>query len=338
MLQSKKKVIIMTTTEQTVKQYLEKTFKAHVDVDRWKDLTKLPLFLRERYTLFALHVFDKKMILILDSTDKEEKPSVIKKHMESVEKALGHVPVYAKSMVTAYNRNRLIEKHIPFIVPGKQVFLPNVGLELKDRQRQSERRADHLMPSSQVLLLYHLLGHDQNQPMTPDGMAKRFGYSKMTISRALDDLEKFNLGVHYKNGRNRFVDFDVNRAATWKKALPYLKSPISTTHFVQPEVVKGIGLKSGLTALSVFTILNEPSNEVLAIGRDDWKSIERSESPRELPFLDTGVIQLESWKYDPALLSRSNTVDRLSLYLSLKDSADERIEMALDALLEEIGW
>jgi hypothetical protein len=31
-------------------------------------------------------------------------------------------------------------------------------------------------------------------------------------------------------------------------------------------------------------------------------------------------------------------VDRLSLYLSLKDSADERVQSALDVLLGEMEW
>jgi hypothetical protein len=31
-------------------------------------------------------------------------------------------------------------------------------------------------------------------------------------------------------------------------------------------------------------------------------------------------------------------VDRLSLYLSMKDSADERVQSALEMLMEEMEW
>ena len=44
------------------------------------------------------------------------------------------------------------------------------------------------------------------------------------------------------------------------------------------------------------------------------------------------------WRYDPTLLSEEDVADRLSLYLSLKDNPDERIEGALRELMEGIRW
>jgi hypothetical protein len=37
---------------------------------------------------------------------------------------------------------------------------------------------------------------------------------------------------------------------------------------------------------------------------------------------------IEVWKYDPAIFKKNESVDVLSLFLSLKDSADERVESA----------
>jgi hypothetical protein len=48
------------------------------------------------------------------------------------------------------------------------------------------------------------------------------------------------------------------------------------------------------------------------------------------------VIQI--WRYSPSLLSGTNTVDKLSLYLSLKDADDERIQIELDNLIKEMPW
>jgi hypothetical protein len=49
-------------------------------------------------------------------------------------------------------------------------------------------------------------------------------------------------------------------------------------------------------------------------------------------------MEIEIWKYDPELLARKGVVDPLSLYLSLKNIKDERVEMALDTLLEKFQW
>lgn len=44
-------------------------------------------------------------------------------------------------------------------------------------------------------------------------------------------------------------------------------------------------------------------------------------------------VAVQMWRYDPRKLSKTNTVDELSLALSLKDDADERVEGAVDNML-----
>ena len=51
-----------------------------------------------------------------------------------------------------------------------------------------------------------------------------------------------------------------------------------------------------------------------------------------------GDYRIEIWKYNPALLSKGEQVDRLSLYLSLKDSDDERVQKECDTLIDEMKW
>jgi len=51
---------------------------------------------------------------------------------------------------------------------------------------------------------------------------------------------------------------------------------------------------------------------------------------------------LELWKYNPAKLAEGITekfnVDPLSLYLSLQEMHDERVENALEMIIEKIIW
>ena len=51
-----------------------------------------------------------------------------------------------------------------------------------------------------------------------------------------------------------------------------------------------------------------------------------------------GSFALEIWNYAPILLAKGDAVDRLSLYLSMKDHADERIQIALENLIEDMPW
>ena len=45
---------------------------------------------------------------------------------------------------------------------------------------------------------------------------------------------------------------------------------------------------------------------------------------------------VEMWRYNPHLLSKEDKVDELSLALSLRDDADERVEAAVDEMLEKL--
>ncbi|MDD2510474.1 MAG: hypothetical protein PHP26_06240 [Syntrophomonas sp.] len=45
---------------------------------------------------------------------------------------------------------------------------------------------------------------------------------------------------------------------------------------------------------------------------------------------------LELWKYDPRLICGDGKADVLSLAISLKDVADERVEQMLDEILTEV--
>jgi hypothetical protein len=44
--------------------------------------------------------------------------------------------------------------------------------------------------------------------------------------------------------------------------------------------------------------------------------------------------RMEAWKYDPWLLAEGETADRCSLYLSLRDNADERIQKEIQFLIQ----
>ena len=57
-----------------------------------------------------------------------------------------------------------------------------------------------------------------------------------------------------------------------------------------------------------------------------------------VPQEEPGTTEVEVWSYSPDLFARDGVVDPLSLYLSIRGSSDERIEMALEKLEEAFPW
>jgi hypothetical protein len=56
--------------------------------------------------------------------------------------------------------------------------------------------------------------------------------------------------------------------------------------------------------------------------------------PREI----ADGIAVQVWRYEPGMQAKKKTVDPLSLWLSLRDNRDDRIQMALDEIKEKFLW
>jgi hypothetical protein len=98
-------------------------------------------------------------------------------------------------------------------------------------------------------------------------------------------------------------------------------------------------LEAGLSALARLSDLaaGEPT---AALSTQAWRELEAELEPE--PFRD-GALEphhtlVEVWAYDPRALTPGLHVDLLSLYLSLRDTHDERVEAALEQALEALPW
>lgn len=58
----------------------------------------------------------------------------------------------------------------------------------------------------------------------------------------------------------------------------------------------------------------------------------------ELPGPEPQSYEIELWNYSPLLFQEDDVVDRFSLYLSLQDNADERVQSALEKMMEDALW
>ena len=89
----------------------------------------------------------------------------------------------------------------------------------------------------------------------------------------------------------------------------------------------------GISALSHYSMLaseDVPTRVLTA----EWVREHKSSIPELHSFEDTQRIEI--WKYPP--LGTSGYVDKLSLYLTLKDDKDPRVEKEIEIMMNEIKW
>jgi hypothetical protein len=94
---------------------------------------------------------------------------------------------------------------------------------------------------------------------------------------------------------------------------------------------------AGESALAQSSMLNDPQQPVIAITSEAAQQARREGiffEPREL----ADAVAVQVWRYIPNMLAKEKIVDPLSLWLSLKDNLDDRIQMALDDIEGNFLW
>ena len=303
---------------------------------------QLPMYLIEIFNLYNINLFNKDVVFA--ELKNEEGLSIlqIEKQLQQIHKQLNKIVVIVLKNIKAYNRKRLIEKQINFIVPGKQMYLPDLLIDLRESYPRDNAQKETLIPSAQLLIIYQILSDDLNwkiQEHPFKDIAQKFGYTPMTITKAINNLKSHSL-IDVIGAKEKFIRFRYDKKALWEKLKKdkLFVNPVIKTVYVD-EKPKGLSLlKSNISALSTFTDLNPSNQAYYAIEKDEFYRLQKSnqlvnQNPSE------GKYALEIWKYKPlSIISNMTVVDPLSICLSMQDKSDERIEMALDQVLKRYIW
>lgn len=329
---------ILTTS---VPQYLQEVLGIEVPgVRLWARVNELPYFLRDAFQFREIELLGQPVVLAIGRADAKQSLSDVRIWLDKVKALAGQPAIYVTHALASYDRRRLIEQKVPFIVPGNQLYLPDLGLDLREYFRQRAPAMDAaLSPSAQAMLITALLRQPWQPDWRPSGVAAELGYTPMTLSRAVKELIAAELAVAYTVGRSRWLRMELAPEQIWARAKPTLRTPVRRTIWVATHGVtaKGPRRLAGLSALARYSMLTEPKWPVYALTAADWKAA-KDAGVRELTEPEAGAQEWQLWSYSPALVPDANTVDPLSLVLSLQDNADDRIQLALDELKGLLPW
>jgi len=330
-------MISMDTLIQTFGEYLRDNLGISILPKKWEGCRSLPVFMQGVYDCYTVGILNEQCLLLVCFAENETTPSALRKHFDIVRKKWHGAIIVVKRAIRSNDRQRLIKYKIPFAIPGNQLYLPDIGLDLREHFREIRNETKSFSPSTQVLVLYVILTRHYN-PLTSTQLVRMLPYTSMTVKRAFDEIEQTQIGSTRMRGRERELVFATTGRELWDAALPFLRSPVQRQVYAMFHSDPAIGLMAGLTALSHYSMISEPETSVFAISPEVWKTAKLDKGVLELDYEDEDAYKVEIWRYDPTLLSKENTVDRLSLFLSLRDSNDERIEAALDEMMEGMQW
>lgn len=319
-----------------LKKYIEELLNIKSEPVLWKESRGMPIFLKDLYYFYESNLIDHRVLFIIDKCNEELTPASIKKHISVIRDKWGIEVIYVNDALSSFNRKRLIQQKIPFIIPGNQMFLPMDGIDFREYFRKSILEKPVFSPSTQVFLLSAIINNNYGS-YCPKDVAENLGYSQMTISRVFDELEAAEIGIHSTSGKERYLIFEEKKKALWEKAKPYLQSPVKK-RITFYRVVSEMICSAGLSALSNYSMIADPDKPVYAVSSKLFKETNYMENTvnRNHSFEKEFVIEI--WKYDPKLLCKNYIADPFSLYLSLKDDRDERVQSSIEQMMENYKW
>ncbi|WP_281643138.1 hypothetical protein [Hoylesella loescheii] len=288
-------------------------------------LDELPMSVSEDFELYEGSILDHHVVLACIDDAGFMAPLQLYKKISLLEQKLNALVILVAEKVVSYKVTRLTKYRINFIIPYKQLFLPSLLMSF--RKETANELSEHITPITQMLILYHL-EVDAIHGMDTHSLAERLRVSYSSMNRAVRWLYERGL-ITLTNEKVKLIEVSETKKDLWEKVLPLLENPIEEIVFTDSNLNAS---QAGINALSEYTMINREQHECYALTRAELNSLQVPTDKR----FGNNVVQI--WRYSPSLLSGTNTVDKLSLYLSLKDLDDERIQIELDNLIKEIPW
>lgn len=292
------------------------------------DKSSLPIIYADE-DLFATEI-NNVPVCILKIKDGKWTPKQFVNLANTLERSIRQPIVFYFSNIDRRLVYRLKENNINFIVGNATIYIPELMIAYKE---QPIYKSGRLVPYAQIILLNYLLKQTQSQ-MTYKEIQNLTEISYLNVSRGIRSLEVCHLCKLKRLEKTIVVQFNADKAALWSSAQAYLINPIVKISFCD-EIKKTDFSIGGISALAEYGDINPEYVTTFVLDKDEYKLLmSKKQIIKDNPY--DGKYRIEIWKYNPKQILNGSYVDFLSLFLTLKDNADPRIQKELNKMIEKL--
>ncbi|MCQ2265830.1 MAG: MarR family transcriptional regulator [Bacteroidales bacterium] len=271
------------------------------------------------------------LLLLQQSVQQNFTPKQLRYLSDRIGLMMGEVAVFVFDDIPYYLRMRLAEKNVFFIVSNKYAYLPSIIINSKS---VGSKQYKALTSTAQYLLLYHLQKENLTH-LTASEIAAATHLQYTTVTRAIKVLLGLKLcEIEIDDQRFKHLVFPESKEQLFARSQSFLINPVQSVWYCD-EIKNTQGLwLAGVSALSKFTMIN--SDELITYALET-KSFNRGKDNENFKNLNPieGQYKIECWKYHP-IESDMQTVDKISLALSLKETDDPRIEKEVETMMKKL--
>ena len=309
----------------------------YINVSVEKIALTLPISFEKRFQ-YAQMKFHKESFLLIKEKRRGSLNSFVTQARTMGRKASMDV-ILVFSKLSDNEKKQLLQARVPFVDFKGNLFFPPLGLALNANDDVEVFK--ELTPSEQLTWIAFLLTKGQ-KVVDVDLLSQITGLPNSTIYRCLRTFKTLN----WLNKPNKLYAYTASKKELFLKSESFLFNPIKKRLLLSDFDLNKIQsdsrlLYGGTYALSYLTFLAESDeNSSYVISQRQFNKLSLPLSQHILE----GKI-LEIWRYSPFVSEFWNDfketqdrqfVDPISLYLTLKDDDDPRVEEEIEALKNNI--
>ena len=309
----------------------------YINVSVEKIALTLPISFEKRFQYVQMK-FHKESFLLIKEKRRGSLDSFVTQARIMGEKASMDV-ILVFSKLSDIEKKQLLQARVPFVDFKGNLFFPPLGLVLNANDDVATSK--ELTPSEQLTWIAFLLTKGQ-KVVDVDLLSQITGLPNSTIYRCLRTFKTLN----WLNKPNKLYAYTASKKELFLKSESFLFNPIKKRLLLSDFDLNKIQsdsrlLYGGTYALSYLTFLAESDeNSSYVISQRQFNKLSLPLSQHILE----GKI-LEIWRYSPFVSEFWNDfketqdrqfVDPISLYLTLKDDDDPRVEEEIEALKNNI--
>ena len=309
----------------------------YINVSVEKIALTLPISFEKRFQ-YAQMKFHKESFLLIKEKRRGSLDSFVTQARIMGEKASMDV-ILVFSKLSDIEKKQLLQARVPFVDFKGNLFFPPLGLVLNANDDVATSK--ELTPSEQLTWIAFLLTKGQ-KVVDVDLLSQITGLPNSTIYRCLRTFKTLN----WLNKPNKLYAYTASKKELFLKSESFLFNPIKKRLLLSDFDLNKIQsdsrlLYGGTYALSYLTFLAESDeNSSYVISHRQFNKLSLPLSQHVLE----GKV-LEIWRYSPFVSEFWNDfkenqdrqfVDPISLYLTLKDDDDPRVEEEIEVLKNNI--
>lgn len=212
--------------------------------------------------------------------------------------------------------------HLDIIVPERVIYCPSLFISARTLPKKEPARIDKMPAVAQAILIRHILYNNVNGKTTQN-IAIEFNITYGTVQKSFKWL--CDNGYAHKD-RERLVLFK-KTADNIENTISHMENPISKTIYVWDRL-EGKPV-CGDHAMDRYTMLAASGPKERACTRKEVRGLEIMPDETGTPAC--------IFKYDPKwTIQNDDCIDPISLYLTMKDNDDERVQKETEKLLKKI--